>query len=226
VPDAHDAETTTTVDRYLETIYCIAGEGEVVRPSRLAQWLSVSAPTVSDAVQRLARDGWIDIAGDRSVRLTADGAAKASSIIRRHRILERWLTDTLGFDWVAADAEADRLSSASSDELIDRLDETLGSPLTCPHGNPIPGRTPPYGPLVSLADLEPGTSAHVRRISEVAEHQARTLLSSLHEFGFTEGSRVVVADDTRELGDITVELDGRRLSMSIDSAKWIWVETA
>jgi len=136
---------TETVDKYLEAIYYIAGEGEVVRPSRLAYWLSVSAPTVSNALVRLKRDGWIDIGSDRSVTLTDSGTATATSLVRRHRILERWLTDVLGFDWASADIEADRISSAISDAVVDRIDTTMGSPSTCPHGNIIPGRDAHYG---------------------------------------------------------------------------------
>lgn len=223
--DTHDSETSSTVDRYLETIYCVAGEGEVVRPSRLAQWLGVSAPTVSDAVQRLERDGWVTIAGDRSVQLTANGHSKASSIVRRHRILERWLTDTLGFDWAAADEEADRLSSVISDDVIERIDESIGAPLTCPHGNPIPGRTPTYGHLTTLADLKPGATAIVRRISEVAEHEARALLLSLHEIGIAEGSHLVVSKEMTLESQLIVEINERTLSLPAASAKWIWVET-
>lgn len=223
--DAHDSETSSTVDRYLETIYCVAGEGEVVRPGRLAQWLGVSAPTVSDAVQRLERDGWVTIAGDRSVQLTANGHSKASSIVRRHRILERWLTDSLGFDWAAADEEADRLSSVISDDVIERIDESIGAPLTCPHGNPIPGRTPTYGHLTTLADLEPGATAIVRRISEVAEHEARALLLSLHEIGIAEGSHLVVSREVTVDSQLVVEINQRTLSLPASSAKWIWVET-
>lgn len=222
--DNHDSETSSTVDRYLETIYCVAGEGEVVRPSRLAQWLGVSAPTVSDAVQRLERDGWVTIARDRSVQLTAHGHAKASSIVRRHRILERWLTDTLGFDWAAADEEADRLSSVISDDVIERIDESIGAPLTCPHGNPIPGRTPTYGRLTSLADLQPGATAIVRRISEVAEHEARALLLSLHEIGITEGSHLVLSREIALESQLIVEINERSLALPAASAKWIWVE--
>ncbi len=222
--ESRDVGTTTTVDRYLETIYCIAGEGEIVRPSRLAQWMGVSAPTVSDAIQRLVRDGWITIASDRSVALTEAGATKAASIVRRHRILERWLTDELGFDWAAADAEADRLSSVISDEVIDRIDASIGEPLTCPHGNAIPGRHPRYGDLIALADLEPGAAAVVRRISEVAEHEARPLLRSLAEIGIGEGSRVLVTHEAEDPGHLTIVVTGRELSLPIESAKWIRVE--
>ncbi len=224
--ETRDVGTTTTVDRYLETIYCIAGESEVVRPSRLAQWMGVSAPTVSDAIQRLVRDGWITIAGDRSVTLTGAGEAKAASIVRRHRILERWLTDVLGFDWAAADAEADRLSSVISDEVIDRIDVSIGRPLTCPHGNAVPGREPRYGDLIALADLEPGTAAVVRRISEVAEHEARPLLLSLADIGIGEGSRVMVTHESTDPGHLTIAMARRELSLPIESARWIHVERA
>ncbi|HEY4869516.1 MAG TPA: metal-dependent transcriptional regulator, partial [Candidatus Dormibacteraeota bacterium] len=74
----------------------------MARPGRLAEWLGVSAPTVSVSLQRLARDGWIRAASDRSVELTESGSAAAADIVRRHRIVERWLTDGLGMDWATA----------------------------------------------------------------------------------------------------------------------------
>jgi DtxR family Mn-dependent transcriptional regulator len=223
VPSDGHAHTTATVDRYLETIYCIAGEGETVRPSRLAVWLGVSAPTVSDAIQRLARDGWVDVALDRSVTLTEDGHRAAAALVRRHRLLERWLVDVLAFDWARADVEADSLSSGFSDAVIDELDRSLGSPATCPHGNPIPGRSPTYGELVSLASLEPHVPGRVRRISEVAEHEARALLTMLSEHGIAEGSVVEVdgppRDDAVPLSSAT-----KTFSLPVAATRWIWVE--
>lgn len=138
--------TTATVDRYLETIYCIAGEGETVRPGRLAVWLGVSAPTVSNALQRLARDGWIDVAPDRSVTLTSDGQAAAAALVRRHRVLERWLVDVLALDWATADVEAEVLASAFSDVVIDRLDQSMGTPPERARtATPSPAASPPTG---------------------------------------------------------------------------------
>jgi DtxR family Mn-dependent transcriptional regulator len=217
-------QQTATVDRYLETIYCIAAEGEVVRPGRLAYWLSVSPPTVSQALQRLARDGWIAISDDRSVALTAKGIDAASSLIRRHRVLERWLTDVLGFDWAAADVEADRLSSAISDAVIDRIDTSMGSPLTCPHGNAIPGRPAPYGELVALADLAPGMPARVCRISEVAEHEARSLLSHLAAHAIEEGSELIVDPASSPDGEVAILIGGDAFTLPVDAARLIWVE--
>jgi DtxR family transcriptional regulator, Mn-dependent transcriptional regulator len=216
---------TETVDKYLEAIYYIAGEGEVVRPSRLAYWLSVSAPTVSNALVRLKRDGWIDIGSDRSVTLTESGTATATSLVRRHRILERWLTDVLGFDWASADIEADRISSAISDAVVDQIDTTMGSPATCPHGNIIPGREARYGVLVALADLEPGVSATVRRISEVAEHEAPALLAMLADHGIHEGSEVRVVESNVGPNDLALSVAGEELTLSLGAAQLIWVET-
>ena len=216
---------SATVDKYLEAIYCIAGEGEVVRPSRLAYWLGVSAPTVSDALQRLKRDGWVELGADRSVTLTESGARTATALIRRHRILERWLTDVLGFDWAAADVEADRLSSSISDAVVDQIDVSMGSPSTCPHGNVIPGRVAPYGVLVALADLEPGTPSFIRRISEVAEHEAPALLLMLAEHSIKEGTEVKVSDTSLEPGEVAITIAGEPLTLSIEAAKLIWVET-
>ena len=216
---------TETVDKYLEAIYYIAGEGDVVRPSRLAYWLSVSAPTVSNALVRLKRDGWIEIGSDRSVTLTESGTATATSLVRRHRILERWLTDVLGFDWASADIEADRISSAISDAVVDQIDTTMGSPATCPHGNVIPGRDAHYGVLVALADLEPDVPATVRRISEVAEHEAPALLAMLAEHGIHEGSEVRVVESNVGPNDVALSVAGVELALSLGAAQLIWVET-
>jgi DtxR family Mn-dependent transcriptional regulator len=218
---AHSA----TVDKYLEAIYCIAGEGEVVRPSRLAYWLGVSAPTVSDALQRLKRDGWVVLGEDRSVALTESGARTATALVRRHRILERWLTDVLSFDWAAADIEAERVASSISDAVVDQIDVSMGSPSTCPHGNVIPGRVAPYGVLVALADLEPGTPGFIRRISEVAEHEAPALLKMLAEHSIKEGTEVQVSKVSLEPDEIAITIAGESLALSLEAANLIWVET-
>jgi DtxR family Mn-dependent transcriptional regulator len=216
---------TETVDKYLEAIYYIAAEGEIVRPSRLAYWLSVSAPTVSNALVRLKRDGWIDIGSDRSVTLTESGTATATSLVRRHRILERWLTDVLSFDWATADIEADRISSAISDAVVDQIDSSMGSPATCPHGNVIPGRDAHYGALVALADLEPGIPATVRRISEVAEHEAPALLSMLAQHAIHEGSEVRVIESPVGPNEVALSVAGEDLTLSLEAARLIWVQT-
>ena len=220
------SNNSATVDRYLEAIFYISSEGEVVRPGRLATWLSVSAPTVTEAMRRLQRDGWITIKKDRSIVLTDLGQESAANLVRHHRILERWLTDVLGLDWATADDEADRLSSAISDYLIDRIDASLHRPLTCPHGNAIPGRQAPYGQLTALAALPVGAPATIRRISEVAEHDARELLTMLAEHEIAEGTVVQVSEPASSPDEIAALGDGKRVMLSMAAAQLIWVEVA
>ena len=213
-----------TARHYVETIFYIAFEEGRVRPGRLAQWLGVSAPSVTVALQRQVRDGWVNIATNRSVSLTAAGEALAARIVRVHRLLERWLTDVLGLDWASADDEAQRLAPGVSERVAKRLDELLGRPATCPHGNVVPGRKAPYGKLIALAELEPGRLAHVRRISEVAEHEAPQLLRELDGYGLVTGAPLSVSPADASVGALPVEVAGRTRPIGSDVARLIWVE--
>jgi len=109
------------ISHYLEAIYYIRAEGETVRSARLADWLAVSRPTVTIALRRMSRDGMVRLTPRKEVELTDRGEAAAESIVRRHRIMERWLTDTLGLDWVTADLEAERLEHAISAVVEEKL---------------------------------------------------------------------------------------------------------
>jgi DtxR family Mn-dependent transcriptional regulator len=211
-----------TVKHYVETIFYIRFEEGRVRPSRLAEWMRVSAPTVTVTLRRLARDGWLTINENRSVELTDQGEGLAESTVRVHRLLERWLTDVLGFDWAQADEEAQSLAATISDDVAERLDVTMDHPSTCPHGNVIPGREPPYGALVALSDLVPGTEAHVRRISEVAEHDAPDLLRELDSYGLVTGTAVVVTSS--DGSTVGFRVDGADRAIDTGRAGLIWVE--
>jgi DtxR family transcriptional regulator, Mn-dependent transcriptional regulator len=213
-----------TVEHYLETIFYIAHEGEVVRPGRIAEWQGVGAPTVSATLQRLQRDGWITMEKDRSVATTEQGEALAATVVRHHRLLERWLTDSLGLDWASADEEAQRLAPGLTEEVAERLAAHLGDPHTCPHGNVIPGRPAPYGELVALADLKPGAFATVQRISEVAEHDAPQVLRQLEAFGLVPGATVTIGDGGGGLGAIAVVRGSETVALGLDVARLVWAE--
>src|SRR5438132_2412412 len=163
---------TEVVSRYLEAIYYMEAEGEAVRSARLADWLGVSRPTVTVALRRMTRDRMVRLTGRKEIELTDRGREVAEAIVRRHRIMERWLTDALGLDWVVADEEAARLEHAVSDRVESRLWEQLGRPTSCPHGNPIPGYADPNPEERRLSGLQPGDGAVVSRISEGAERAA------------------------------------------------------
>ncbi|MGA8523605.1 MAG: metal-dependent transcriptional regulator, partial [Candidatus Dormiibacterota bacterium] len=183
----------------------------------------VSAPTVTVSLQRLDRDGLIRIAADRSVELTEGGAEAAALIVRRHRIVERWLTDVLGFDWATADLEAQSLTHGMSLTVLERIDESLGRPTTCPHGNVIPGRTPPEGGrLVRLLDIDDGDRARVARISEVAEHEAPQLLRLLDERGIVPGIEIGVL--SHAAAGWSLKVAGATVTVDPATARAIWVE--
>src|SRR5437868_15154425 len=157
------------IAHYLEAIYYIRAEGEVVRSARLADWLSVSRPTVTVALRRMVRDGMVRLNAHKEIELTARGDSAAAAIVRRHRIVERWLTDVLGLDWVTADAEAERLEHAVSEVVEETLYRALGRPKSCPHGNPIPGHSTMRANELRLSALKSGETGTITRISEVAQ---------------------------------------------------------
>ena len=212
-----------TISRYLEAIYYIDAEGETVRASRLADWLSVSHPTASATLQRMIRDRLVKISPAKVITLTPGGRDEAGRIVRRHRIAERWLTDVLGLDWLQADEEAGRLEHAFSDQVADRLHQLLGRPATCPHGNPIPGARAPHQSQRKLSSLQPGERSRVRRVSEVAEHQAPELLSFLAQNGLVMGAEVEAVARSVGAGTQTVRAGGREVAMSLEVADKIWV---
>src|SRR5207249_744750 len=187
-------EPSEVVSRYLEAIYYMWSEGEPLRSSRLADWLGVSRPTVAVGLRRMTRDGLVSMNGRKEIELTDAGMRAAESIVRRHRIMERWLTDALGLDWVTADAEAARLEHAVSEVVERRLYQALGRPRTCPHGNPIPGHSKAAAREVRLASLETGAGAAVTRVSEVAEREAPRLLAYLFDRGLVPGRKLKVVE--------------------------------
>src|SRR2546430_3934036 len=183
-------EPSEVISRYLEAIYYMWSEGEPLRSARLADWLGVSRPTVTIGLRRMARDGMVRLTRSKEIELTAAGMKAGEAIVRRHRIMERWLTDALGLDWVTADEEAARLEHAVSEVVERRLYQALGRPRTCPHGNPIPGHSKAAAREVRLASLETDAGAAVTRVSEGAEREAPRPLAYLFDRGLGPGRKL------------------------------------
>ncbi len=216
-------EPSEVVSRYLEAIYYMWSEKEPLRSARLADWLGVSRPTVAVGLRRMTRDGLVRMNGRKEIELTDPGMRAAEAIVRRHRIMERWLTDALGLDWVTADAEAARLEHAVSEVVERRLYEVLGRPKTCPHGNPIPGHTVAAPREVRLSALDEGDRAAITRVSEVAEREAPPLLAYLHDRSLVPGRQIVVME-TDSLGKtVRVRVADRDVTLSHDTASKVWV---
>jgi DtxR family Mn-dependent transcriptional regulator len=226
-PDAPEGRgPTEVVSRYLEAIYYMEAESEPVRSARLADWLSVSRPTVTVALRRMTRDGMVRLNGRKEIELTERGRQAAAAIVRRHRIMERWLTDALGLDWVTADEEAARLEHAVSDVVERRLWETLGRPTSCPHGNPIPGYAELRDEAVRLSTLTEGAAATVSRISEVAEREAPALLRYLLDRRLVPSARLDVLEVDPVGRTLRVRVADHEMTLSHETAGKVWVEPA
>jgi DtxR family Mn-dependent transcriptional regulator len=167
---------------------------------------------------------------DRSrIQLTRKGQSIAEHLQRRHRIVERWLTDVLGLDWAKSDAEAHHLEHAMSDQVAELLNKHLGYPATCPHGNPIPGNVRNASAVdqnvFQMSQAEEGAEVVVTRISEYAENVAE-LLEYLGTRGVVPGATLVVAEVAPLEGPLTLKLGPRVISMSREVANFVWVKRA
>jgi DtxR family transcriptional regulator, Mn-dependent transcriptional regulator len=220
--DRSNKSPSEVVSRYLEAIYYMWAEKEPLRSSRLADWLGVSRPTVAVGLRRMTRDGLVRMNGRKEIELTPRGKSEAESIVRRHRIMERWLTDGLGLDWVTADAEAARLEHAVSDVVERRLYEVLGRPATCPHGNPIPGYSEASAKEVRLSSLKTGDRARLTRVSEVAEREAPRLLAYLHDRNLTPAREISVIEADEVGKTMRVRVADTEVTVSHETASKVW----
>ena len=217
------AGTTASVQDYLAAIYDLTGSGKPVIGARLAKHMAVSAPAVTEAVQRITRGGYVKVGAHKELTLTPKGRQIAEVMARRHRLLERWLTDTLGLNWTDAHEEAHRLEHALSPRVEDRLAELLGMPSTCPHGNPIPGM--PRGPRVEpfpLNQAKQGSTVIVERITEEAEAD-KNLLEYLWRNDIRPGRRLSIIEVAPWAGTITAAADGTQVALGLPAAAKIWV---
>src|SRR3989442_8003671 len=139
-------DMTASVQDYLAAVYDLASSGKPVIGARLAKHMSISAPAVTEAIHRMARGGYVRIGRTKQLTLTPKGQQIAEVMARRHRLLERWLTDTLGLNWTDAHEEAHRLEHPLSPPVGGRPADLLRMPGTCPPGNPLPGIAKPPRP--------------------------------------------------------------------------------
>lgn len=215
--------TTPVVEDYLATIYALAAEGKSVIGARLAHFLGVSAPTVTQTLQRMVKAGYIHLKASKEIFLTEKGREIAEILVRRHRLVERWLTDILGLDWVAAHEEAHRLEHTISPAVEDRLFHILGAPTTCPHGNPIPGSGADLSWIgLPLDRVRDGDEIIVDRITEEGENDRR-LLEFLWENGLVPGARLSVVSVAPWADTVTLRSRDKEVHLGLAAAAKIWV---
>jgi len=196
------AEPTEAVAEYLMTIRYMRGEGQPVIAARLAERLGVSPATVSEMVTRLVREDLLSVDGEtRQLNLTDRGRTVAERTFRRHALSEWLLTEVVGLGWAEADEEAHHLQHALSDRVTDKVDELLGRPATCPHGNPIPrdGQVAERPAGLRLSDAEAGSDVTILRVTEEAEEDAR-LLTFLQQNGVRPGNVFEVIEVAEHIG--------------------------
>ncbi len=209
------------VEEYLEAIWELEEEGTQVIQARLAEHLGHSAPTVSETVRRLRSDGYIEVEG-RILRLTEAGRKRAESVVRKHRLAERFLLDVVGIPWHKTHIEACRWEHVMSDEVEERLVAILENPTTCAHGNPIPGLAGPDRDLHALADTEPGDRVRLERVHEQVEVDNEALLY-LDTHGFIPGVKAEVRAKAPD-GTLTLELDNGTIALGPGLASQLFVE--
>ena len=219
-----------SVDEYLETIYFLAfpiGEyrpqstGSPTLASRVAEMLGVSRASAGEMLKRLEAEGLIERGEQKEAILTDTGRARAEKVVRKHRIIERLLTDFMGYTAAEAHVHADELGDTFSDDMVERIDDKLGHPERCPHGWPVDpdAEQAENAELAPLADLEPPTQATIVRL---AEHDGE-LLHWFYDQGLTPGTELRLQAAEPAAGQFTVRVDGAEKAIGEKAAAGLFV---
>ncbi|HEX8649181.1 MAG TPA: metal-dependent transcriptional regulator [Thermoleophilaceae bacterium] len=208
-------QATPAEEEYLQTIYWLYEAGLPMTAANVVRAMQVSAPTVHEMVGRLERDGYIVRADDRSLEFTDNGHEHAAAAVRRHRLIERFLTDVLGIPWDEVHEEAERLEHAMSPVLEERMLAAIGDARTCPHGHPIDVGA--RLPGVPLADVEEGATVRILRF----ENEAEDLLHYLKGTGLHPGLEGTVSQSGAD--EVIVEAGGARHALTRSVAETVTV---
>ncbi|HUZ99191.1 MAG TPA: metal-dependent transcriptional regulator [Gaiellaceae bacterium] len=219
-----------SVDEYLETIYFLAfpigeytprGAGSPPLASRVAEMLHVSRASAGEMLKRLEAEGLIERGARKEALLTETGRERAERVVRKHRIIERLLTDFMGYTGYEAHERADELGDTFDDEMVARIDEKLGHPERCPHGWPVDPEVEQAEnlELAPLAALEPGTKATIIRL---AEHDGE-LLHWFYDQGLVPGTSIVVRALQPAADEVTISLNGGERAISEKAAAGLFV---
>ena len=213
---------TRSVEDYLKSVFHLTSQGGFATTSDIAEMLEVAPPSVSGMMKRLSETGLIEHVPYRGVQLTPQGRRAALQMIRRHRILESYLTSKLGYDWGDVHVEAERLEHAVSEKLIERMADALGEPRYDPHGAPIPTAAGEIEEteLVALANVRVGATVVLRQVGDEQPDRLRYLA----EQGLTPGTRLEVVERQPFNGPTTVRLGGETRVVGQELAGLLWCE--
>lgn len=216
---------TSTVEDYLKQLYLEqqSAPEKLVPMGRLATLMGVVPGTATTMVKALADSGLVTYEPRTGTQLTPAGQQLALHVLRRHRLVELFLVQTLGLDWSEVHDEAEELEHAISDKVLDRIDALLGHPATDPHGDPIPSRAGQvaYPPTQSLADCALGQAFRISRVMD----QAPTFLQFIERCGLRPGTVVVVSSRDPQADAAVIQLEGRPvLTLGTTAAAKVLVE--
>lgn len=224
----HLPQPTSTVEDYLLLIYSMQREGEDVIAARLKERKGVSAPTAWATLRRMERDGLVNLSKGHKIELTDSGLELAESIMRRHMLAERLLTDILKLDWADVHEEAHRMEHAISPLIEKQILILLNNPTTCPHGNPIPGANHiPDETIQALRHVTEGETVVINNIAEHAEEDAE-LMHYLERSGLTPGALLRIDEIANANGTITVSLlneSNRQVVVGLTTADLVLVHS-
>ena len=210
-------------EEYCEAIWELAEDDIAVIQARIAERLEVSRPAVSEMIRKLEAEGLVDMDANR-IALTDDGRGLAERVVRRHRLAERFLTDILGLSWAVAHQEAGKWEHVMSTDVEAAMDQLLGSPTTCPHGNPIPGSSYDAPDTTPLATVGVGSRFTVSRIPEELEFTPG-LLDFLEDASVLPGTSGTVTASSPD-GTTTIEIEGHTVGIGAFASERILVTAA
>ena len=209
-------QVTVAEEEYLQTMYWLREARLPITAANIARAMQLSAPTVHEMVGRLEADGYVRRSADKSLDFTESGHEHAAGIVKRHRLIERFLTDVLGIPWDEVHEEAERLEHAMSPVLEERMLAAIGDAKTCPHGHPIVGGARLEG--VPLADVAEGASVTILRL----ENEAEDLLHYLKAAGIEPGMKGTLTATSQDEVTVTCE-DGVECSVTFSVAETVSV---
>jgi DtxR family Mn-dependent transcriptional regulator len=222
-----------SVDEYLETIYFLATPIGEYRPqasgtptlaARVAEMLGVSRASAGEMLKRLEGEGLVERGERKEAILTDSGRGRAERVVRKHRLIERLLTDFMGYTAAESHVHADELGDTFSDDMIDRIEQRLGHPDRCPHGWPtdVEFEKEENLHLAPLADLEPGAKGEIVRL---AEHDG-DLLHWFYDQGLAPGTEFELLQAQPAGGQFTVRVGGAEKTMGEKAAQGLYVRAA
>jgi len=209
-----------TIEDYLSLLYVIERDNEPIVGARLAELLEVTPPTVTNTLKRMVRDGLITM-DESGTHLTEVGWSNAKMVVRKHMLME-WMVERM-LPWSRLHAEAHNLEHAISEDAENALDDELGHPKTCPHGNPLPGYDDIVKDWLPLTQIDPGKKVTIRRIHELAEQNSQ-LMDYLEKSGILIGQEVTLKEILAFNHTLTIIVKEKEVILGFTVARYIFVE--